>query len=75
MGATISVPTLGGKVDLKIPPDSQSGRKLRLKGRGIGSPAGDQYVTIMIKIPPETNNEVYAQLKNLSSHDPREHFK
>ncbi|MBF0266038.1 MAG: DnaJ domain-containing protein [Gammaproteobacteria bacterium] len=78
MGATISVPTLGGKVDLKIPPDSQSGRKLRLKGQGLGSPAGDLYVTLMIKIPPSTNNELaklYTQIKHSAPYDPREHFR
>jgi len=78
IGATISVPTLGGKVDLKIPPDSQSGRKLRLKGQGLGSPAGDLYVTLMIKIPPSTNNELaklYSQIKHCAPYDPREHFK
>jgi len=77
LGATISVPTLGGKVDLKIPPNSQSGRKLRLKGRGLGKPIGDQYVTLMIKVPPENNNELvklYSQIKSCSSYNPREHF-
>src|SRR3546814_8194770 len=35
LGATISVPTLGGKVELKIPAGSKAGRKLRLRGRGL----------------------------------------
>src|SRR5690606_38197824 len=35
LGATISVPTLGGWVDLKIPANSEAGRKLRLRGRGL----------------------------------------
>ena len=55
LGATISVPTLGGPVELKIPADSESGRKLRLRGRGLpnagGAPAGDQIVELEILAP------------------------
>ena len=41
LGATIQVPTLGGKVEVKIPSGSQTGQKLRLKGRGLPTkPAG-----------------------------------
>ncbi len=78
LGASISVPTLGGNVDLKLPANSQSGKKMRLKGRGLGSnPIGDQYVTLMIKVDPNMTKEMekaYLQLKNLSSYRPREHF-
>ncbi len=52
LGATVKVPTLGSKVDLKIPAGSQTDRKLRLKGKGLGgSKAGDQYVTLQIVTP------------------------
>src|SRR5690625_1906709 len=52
LGATVSVPTLGGVVDLRIPAGSQSGRKLRLKGRGLpGEPPGDQYTELRIVTP------------------------
>jgi curved DNA-binding protein len=52
LGATISVPVLGGSVEMKIPANSQSGRKLRLKGKGIpGKPPGDQYVVLKVVIP------------------------
>ncbi len=52
LGRTVTVPTLGGKVELKIPPGSQSGKKLRLKGRGLpGKPAGDQYVVLRMVTP------------------------
>jgi len=52
LGQTVTVPTLGGKVELRIPPGSQSGTKLRLKGRGLpDSPAGDQYVVLRIVTP------------------------
>ena len=55
LGATISVPTLGGAVELKIPADSESGRKLRLRGRGLpggpGAADGDQIVELEILAP------------------------
>lgn len=55
LGATLSVPTLGGPVDLKIPPSSDAGRKLRLRGRGLpGSPVGDQIVELEITAPRPT---------------------
>lgn len=55
LGATVSVPTLGGTVNLKIPPGSQNGQRLRLKGRGMpGDPPGDELVIIEIVTPPAT---------------------
>lgn len=55
LGATISVPTLGGSVELKIPADSEAGRKLRLRGRGLPAGAqgtdGDQIVELEILAP------------------------
>jgi curved DNA-binding protein len=53
LGATVPVPTLAGTVDLRIPAGSQSGRKLRLKGRGMpGANPGDQMVELSIRTPP-----------------------
>jgi len=53
LGARVPVKTLGGTVELSVPEGSQSGRRLRLKGRGLpGSPAGDQIVTLEIVTPP-----------------------
>ena len=53
LGATVSVPTLGGAVELKIPANSEAGRKLRLRGRGLpGKPAdGDQIVELEVLAP------------------------
>ncbi|MEJ2790938.1 MULTISPECIES: DnaJ C-terminal domain-containing protein [unclassified Pseudoxanthomonas] len=66
LGATVSVPTLGGAVDLKIPADSDSGRKLRLRGRGLpGTPPGDQIVELEITAPRAETDEqrqAYAAL-------------
>ncbi len=53
LGATVAVPTLDGSVNLKVPTGSQSGQRLRLKGRGLpGKPAGDTYVQLEIVNPP-----------------------
>lgn len=58
LGASVHVPTLGGRVEAKIPAGSQSGKKLRLKNRGLkGNPAGDQIVTLQIVIPKINNDE------------------
>ena len=52
LGATLQVPTLGGGVELRIPPNSDAGRKLRPRGRGLpGDPAGDQIVELEITAP------------------------
>ena len=60
LGATLSVPTLGGPVEVKVPPDSEGGRKLRLRGRGLpgsgGAADGDQIVELEI-LAPRANNE------------------
>ena len=58
LGATVSVPTLGGPVELKIPADSESGRKLRLRGRGLpGQPPGDEIVELEILAPRAHSDE------------------
>jgi len=69
LGTRVSVPTLGGQVDLRVPPDSDSGRKLRLRGRGLpGKPdAGDQIVEIEVTAPraeTEAQREAYANLQS-----------
>jgi curved DNA-binding protein len=75
LGETVSVPTLGGKVELKVPAGSQSGRRLRLKGRGLpGNPAGDQIVTLRIDTPPadsETARKVYEDMRDKLPFNPR----
>jgi curved DNA-binding protein len=52
LGATVSVPTLGGTVDMKIPAGARGGQKMRLKGRALpGTPAGDQYIVLQVVVP------------------------
>ncbi len=79
LGATVPVPTLGGTVELKIPPASQTGKKLRLKGRGLSSAkaTGDQYVTLAIMVPKpvtEKDKELYKSMKSSMSFNPRSHL-
>lgn len=58
LGATVHVPTLAGSVDLKIPPGTASGKKLRVRGQGIApasGTAGDLYAVIQI-VPPKLDD-------------------
>ena len=76
LGASISVPTLGGPVELKIPVDSEAGRKLRLRGRGLpgaaNAPAGDQIVELEVLAPKANSDEereVYRQMRDVFGDD------
>ena len=61
LGAVVKTPTPTGTVDLKIPPGSHAGTKLRLKGRGIpASPPGDFYVILQIALPPANDDKAKA---------------
>lgn len=61
LGATLSVPTLGGRVELKVPAGSEAGRKLRLRGRGLpqagAADSGDQIVELEISAPVPTDDD------------------
>lgn len=76
LGATIQIPTLGGQVNLKIPQLTQTGKEMRLKGRGLpGNPPGDQYVLFKIVIPTAENEsltKLYQQMAHLTHFNPRE---
>ena len=79
LGATITVPTLGGKVQLKIPPGSQGGKKLRLKGRGLSTATkkGDQIVTLRIVVPEAKTDEqkkLYRKMAEIMPINPRQHL-
>lgn len=67
LGTTAQVETLGGKINLKIPAGAESGKKMRLKGRGLpGSPNGDQFVVLQIITPPaesEDEKQFYQEMQ------------
>ena len=76
LGATVTVPTLGGAVEMQVPPGAQSGQKLRLRGRGLpGQPSGDAYVQLKVVLPPANSPEARALYENmratLAEFDPR----
>ena len=67
LGATIKVSTLGGKVEVKIPANSQSGDKLRLKARGLpGTNPGNQYVILKVVIPSAETVEQKTFYENMA---------
>ncbi|TVT62175.1 molecular chaperone DnaJ [Amycolatopsis rhizosphaerae] len=78
LGATITVPTLDGKVSLKVPPGTASGRVLRVRGKGIrkrdGS-QGDLLVTLQVAVPsrlePAEQEALQAFAEAAAKHDPR----
>lgn len=69
LGAKLEVPTLAGNVAMNIPEGSDTGRRLRLRGRGMPGPTpGDQYVVIEVHAPKpgsEAQREAYAALKQV----------
>lgn len=75
LGATVKAPTPTGPVELKIPPGSAGGRKLRLKGRGIpGTGPGDFFVILQIVLPPASSDAAkaaYRDLKKAAEFNPR----
>lgn len=71
LGATITVPTVDGKVSVKIPPGSNTGSTLRLKGRGLTDrktgERGDQYVTLKVVLPERPDAELKQFLERWSA--------
>lgn len=69
LGATLEVPTLSGRVSLKVPPGTTSGQVFRLKGKGLplfgSSQLGDQHVRVMIDVPKEISTREAELLKEL----------
>ncbi len=76
LGTKIKVPTLSGEVEIKIPPNSQSGKKLRLRGKGLVSKkqTGDQYVQLQIFTPPADSDAlkaIYQEMEKTAAYNPR----
>ncbi|MBL7002563.1 MAG: DnaJ domain-containing protein [Gammaproteobacteria bacterium] len=76
LGAKVTLPTLTGKISLSVPPNSQSGHRLRIKGKGLPMKkgAGDLYVIFKIVIPKNTDEKsktLWQSLADLSVFEPR----
>ena len=75
LGATVKAPTPTGPVEVRIPPGSQSGRQLRLKGRGIpGELTGDLYLLLEVVLPPadtEQARQIYHTMERALAFNPR----
>jgi curved DNA-binding protein len=77
LGASVTVEGPGGEAKLRVPPGTSSGRRLRLKGRGLPNPRGkpgDLYAEAKIVVPPRLEpkeRELFEQLASVSSFDPR----
>ena len=80
LGSKIEVPTIDGRAQLKIPPGTQSGQKLRMRGKGVPSAThegvrGDQIVTVEMVVPQlrdERSKEILREFAKLNPEDPRE---
>lgn len=78
LGAAITVPTVAGKVSMKIPAGSNTGTTLRLKGKGVpgrgGNAAGDQFVRLEVVLPDRPDDELKRFVEGWSEnnkYDPR----
>ena len=85
LGAKVEVPTIDGMSTIKIPPGTQSGQKLRLRGKGApslressGQLRGDQFVEVQVMVPrvaDERTKEILRELARLNPEDPRKDLK
>jgi len=82
LGTKVEVPTIDGPATIKIPPGTQGGQKLRLRGRGApslrASARGDQFVEVQVVVPhvaDERTKEILRELASLNPEDPRKDLK
>ena len=82
LGTKVEVPTIDGPATIKIPPGTQGGQKLRLRGRGApslrASARGDQFVEVQVVVPhvaDERTKEILRELGRLNPEDPRKDLK
>jgi curved DNA-binding protein len=78
LGTQISVPTLDGHVNIKVPPGTQNGQRLRLRGQGLpvkGGGRGDLFVKVVIEVPArvtDSQRALWEQLRRESDYNPRD---
>ncbi len=81
LGAEVEVPTLEGRVTMKVPAGTKAGQKLRLAGKGLPRPgggAGDLYAVLSIAVPAtltDSERKLYEELRQTSRFDPRLRFR
>ncbi len=72
LGASVTVPTLDGKVSYKIPPGTQPGTRFRLKGKGMPSLRtgrnGDLYITVNLEVPTKLNGRQKKSIEDMARH-------
>jgi curved DNA-binding protein len=77
LGTTVAVDTPGGEAKVRVPPGTSSGRRLRLRGRGLPNPRGrpgDLFADVRIVVPPtptDRERELFEELARVSTFDPR----
>ena len=79
LGAEVTVPTLKGRVSLRIPPETQNGRTIRLAGQGMpraGGGFGDLYVTVKVVLPTKLSEDERESIRKVGEkqEDPRRHL-
>ncbi len=78
LGATVEIQTMGGSVNLKIPRGTQSGQKMRLRGKGLpkkGDKRGDLFAVVKIVVPKsqtDREKELFEELAKVSKFNPRD---
>ena len=78
LGATVPVDTPGGRAQVRVPPGSSTGRRLRLRGQGMPHPRGtpgDLFAEVKVMVPgtvTDAERELYQELSRVSSFNPRE---
>jgi DnaJ-class molecular chaperone len=82
LGAKVEVPTIDGPSTIRIAPGTQSGQRLRLRGKGTpslrGDVRGDQFVEVQVVVPKvadERSKEILRELARLNPPDPRQDLK
>ncbi len=81
LGAEVQIPTLDGRVSVKVPSGSRAGQKLRVRGKGLPRPRGgegDLYAVLQIAMPSvlsEREKELYRELEKVSAFNPRSNLK
>src|SRR4029078_8915095 len=77
LGGSVEVPTIDGKVELKVPPGARAGQRLRLRGQGLNKRKGgrgDEFVRLKVVVPKDIGTEerrLYEELKQVSKFDAR----